>query len=204
MQSTSARGLGFEQENAELQKIDPQTMNELRTELGLGNKDVPQLSVDEKVSHHRPLEIPGARPSVSVSSTMSDEPELARNPRMMDGNGLGQRLSGMRLGLVRTADSEEAMCGRRSDTSRLWVVLVSLAARRTVVLFCLLVVHSQSLWMQFSIRGWSMDADSQCETGLNGTHGHVAGLTRLIPRYASKLKLAGSQKQNCPSPAVAL
>ena len=68
---------------------------------------------------------------------------------MMDGNGLGQRSSGMRLGLVRTADSEEAMCGRRSDTSRLWVVLVSLAARRTVVLFCLLVVHSQSLWMQF-------------------------------------------------------
>ena len=78
---------------------------------------------------------------------------------MMDGSGLGQRLSGMRPGLVRTADSEEAMCGRRSHSS--CIVLVSLAARRIVVLSCVLVVHSQSLWMQFSIRGWSMDADSQ-------------------------------------------
>ena len=96
------------------------------------------------MSRHRPLEIPGARPSVSVSSTMSDGPGVARTPQMMDGHGLGQGLSGMRPGLVRTADSEETMCGRRSDTSRLSVVLVSLAARRIVVLSCLLVVHSQS------------------------------------------------------------
>ena len=47
--SGASRGLPFEQMTAEIMRIDPQILNELRQELGLGNKDVMSMSVDEKV-----------------------------------------------------------------------------------------------------------------------------------------------------------
>lgn len=45
----TGRGLPFEQQLVEISKIDPQIMNELRAELGLGNKDTSSLSLEEKV-----------------------------------------------------------------------------------------------------------------------------------------------------------
>lgn len=43
------RGLPFEQMNAEIQKIDPAILNELRGELGFGNREITTLNFDEKV-----------------------------------------------------------------------------------------------------------------------------------------------------------
>ena len=45
----AGRGVPFEHMNAEILRIDPQTLNELRQELGLGNKEITSMSVDEKV-----------------------------------------------------------------------------------------------------------------------------------------------------------
>ncbi|THG98703.1 hypothetical protein EW145_g7385 [Phellinidium pouzarii] len=42
------RGPPFDQMNTDIAKIDPQTMSELKAELGLGNKDPTMMSFDEK------------------------------------------------------------------------------------------------------------------------------------------------------------
>ncbi|KAH8110800.1 hypothetical protein DFH11DRAFT_1730012 [Phellopilus nigrolimitatus] len=48
MPGGGGRGPPFDQMNADMQKIDPQTMNELKAELGLTGKDVLAMNFDEK------------------------------------------------------------------------------------------------------------------------------------------------------------